>query len=246
MGHRRPKHNVIRHPSSSIDRHSPNEVGHTPLANVTHRQVTHPRSETPTYLHVTGTSSNMKFYPLKNWWKGQDTIVINKGKYYTLEGAMAWELDQKEEEKVTLATHEGELWLKKWGGIPPVVAGKSQKDKTWIHNMLTDENTTAVMSLHPEVMIVAPTLSGHQDAGTIFLDPVARKQDKDRKKWKKPEEKKEKEREKKSYSEPPHLSQDLGKEPGKKRWASNNNAQHLRTATPLGISTTNLHMNKCS
>ena len=123
----------------------------------------------------------MKFYPLKNWRKGQDTIVINKGKYYTLEGATTWELDQKEEEKVTLATYEGEQWLKKWGGIPPVVAGKSQKDKTWIHNMLTDIDTTAVVSSHPEVMIVAPTPSGHQDAGTIILDPVARKQDENKK-----------------------------------------------------------------
>ena len=118
----------------------------------------------------------MKFYPLKNWRKGQDTVVINKGKYYTLEGATDWELNKEEEDRVTLAAHEGEQWLKKWGDIPPVVAGKIQKDKAWIRQLLTSEENTAIVSSQPEIVLVAPTPPAHQDAGSITLDPTARKQ----------------------------------------------------------------------
>ena len=54
----------------------------------------------------------MKFYPLRNWRRGQPTVLIDGNTYYTLELATEWEITEAEEFTVSLAAHKGEEWIK--------------------------------------------------------------------------------------------------------------------------------------
>ena len=123
----------------------------------------------------------MKFYPLKNWRKGQPTVLIDGDTYYTLEAATEWEINKTEEDLVTIAAHKGEEWLKereKQGKKPTLRKGteRTRNDKAWISQMLGKGSTKVVASQNEGVVLLAPTPSGHQDAGTIKVNPEARKQ----------------------------------------------------------------------
>ena len=56
-----------------------------------------------------------------------------------------------------------------------VTQNRSGEDREWIAKMLAKDSTRIVSS--QQVLIVAPTPSGHQDAGTIKLDPEARRKE---------------------------------------------------------------------
>ena len=118
----------------------------------------------------------MRFYPLRNWRSGQPTVLIDGNTYYTLESATEWEITEAEEFTVSLAAHRGEEWLKKRETTERKAAiekgqDRSGEDREWISGMLAKDSTKIVSS--QQVVIVAPTPSGHQDAGTIKLDPEA-------------------------------------------------------------------------
>ena len=133
----------------------------------------------------------MKFYPLRNWQSGQPTVLIDGNTYYTLESATEWEITEAEEHIVTIAAHKGEEWIKKrelQKRKPAMEKGptRSGEDREWIKEMLTKTSTrivsqedeitkTPTAPQKEEVVIVAPTPLGHQDAGTIKLDQEARK-----------------------------------------------------------------------
>ena len=164
----------------------------------------------------------MKFYPLRNWRRGQRTVLIDGDRYYTLEGATNWNLDEKGEERVTLAAHKGEEWIKeREKSKNPIEIRASQGDKEWVKSppgkewvkSLLEKDTVYIVSPRSpeaqdteagwikarqerekeqeqrmkkewvkskleqdETLLVAPTPSGHQDAGTIKVNPEARKQ----------------------------------------------------------------------
>ena len=109
-----------------------------------------------------------------------------------LESATEWEITEEEEFTVTLAAHKGEEWIKNRETMKRKTAmekgqHRSGEDREWISKMLAKDSTKIVSS--QQVVIVAPTPSGHQDAGTIKLDPEARRKE---------EEGKEKEKEEKN------------------------------------------------
>ena len=118
----------------------------------------------------------MKFYPLKNWRKGQEIVVIDGEKYYTLEAATNWGMNKEQEEKVTLAAHRGESWLKK--GKYNVTAGDKNRDMDDILGKVFASKAAKLVSSQPnsEPALVAATQPTHQDAGSITLDPEARKE----------------------------------------------------------------------
>ena len=81
----------------------------------------------------------MKFYPLKNWRRGQRTVLIDGDRYYTLEAVTNWKLDKEGEDKVTLAAHRGEEWVQKREKMknPPTIEMQSSKgDMEWIKELL--------------------------------------------------------------------------------------------------------------
>ena len=163
----------------------------------------------------------MKFYPLRNWRRGQRTVLIDGDRYYTLEGATNWNLEEKGEERVTLAAYRGEEWIKEREKTNnPLEIHASQGDKEWVKSLLGKETTHLVSLRSPEAqdtearwikarqerekeqkekeqkekekeqwtktewvkskleqdetLLVAPTPTGHQDAGTIRVNPEAR------------------------------------------------------------------------
>ena len=105
-------------------------------------------------------------------------VLIDGNTYYTLESATEWEITEAEEFKVSLAAYKGEEWIKNretLGRRPTMEKGqnRSGEDREWIAKMLAKDSTRIVSS--QQVIIVAPTPSGHQDMGTIRLDPEARR-----------------------------------------------------------------------
>ena len=124
----------------------------------------------------------MKFYPLRNWQRGQPTVLIDGNTYYTLESATEWEITEAEETTVTIAAHKGEEWIKKRDLLkrkPAMEPGpnRSGEDRQWIKEMLEKSSVRIVTSQEAdEVVIVASTSPDHQDAGTIKLDKEAREE----------------------------------------------------------------------
>ena len=112
----------------------------------------------------------MKFYPLKEWRKGQEVVVIDGEKYYTLEVATNWGMNKEQEEKVTLAAYRGENWLKK--GKCKVTAGDKDRNMDDILGKVFASKAAKLVASQP----------AHQDAGTITLDPTARKEAEGKKK----------------------------------------------------------------
>ena len=127
----------------------------------------------------------MKFYPLRNWRSGQPTVLIDGNTYYTLELATEWEITEAEEFTVSLTAHKGEEWIKARetmkGRKPTLEKGqeRSGEDREWISKMLA-KDSTRIVSLQ-QVVIVAPTPSAYQDAGTIKLDPEGKRKEEEEK-----------------------------------------------------------------
>ena len=93
----------------------------------------------------------MKFYPLRNWRRGQRTVLIDGDRYYTLEGATNWNLDEKGEERVTLAAHKGEEWIKeREKSKNPLEIRASQGDKEWVKSLLGKDSVHLVSLRSPE------------------------------------------------------------------------------------------------
>ena len=125
----------------------------------------------------------MKFYPLKEWRKGQEVVVIDGEKYYTLEVATNWGMNKEQEEKVILAVYRGENWLKK--GNYKVTAGDKNRDMEDILGKVFASKATKLVASQPEDSVpalVATTQPAHQDASTIILDLTARKKAEEKKK----------------------------------------------------------------
>ena len=117
---------------------------------------------------------------MRNWQKGQPTILIDGNTYYTLESATEWEITEAEGNVVTVAAHKGEEWIKKREQLkrkPAIekVPNRSGEDRDGIKEMLAKNSVRIVSSQEQEVVIVALTPSGHQNARTIKLDQKARR-----------------------------------------------------------------------
>ena len=145
--------------------------------NTTSYTIRHPSPNIPNNKHLTSNNGGkMKFYPLKEWRKGQEVVVIDGEKYYTLEAATNWGMNKEQEEKVTLAAHRGENWLKK--GKYKVTAGDKDKNVDDILGKVFASRAAKLVASQPEPdvpALVATTQLAYQDAGTITLDPAARK-----------------------------------------------------------------------
>ena len=93
----------------------------------------------------------MKFYPLKNWRKGQEVVVIDGKKFYTLEAATNWGMNKEQEDRVSLAAHKGEEWLA--NGDHSVTAG-DKKDMDDILAKVFASKVAKLVSSQPEPVIV--------------------------------------------------------------------------------------------
>ena len=93
----------------------------------------------------------MKFHPLRNWRRGQRTVLIDGDRYYTLEGTTNWNLDEKGEERVTLAAHRGEEWIKeREKSKNPLEIRASQGDKEWVKSLIGKDSVHLVSLRSPE------------------------------------------------------------------------------------------------
>ena len=168
----------------------------------------------------------MKFYPLRNWRSGQPTVLIDGNTYYTLESATEWEITEAEEFTVSMAAHKGEEWIRdretmKRKTVMEEGQKRSGEDREWISKMLAKDSTRIVSS--QQVIIVAPTPSGHQDAGTIKLDPERRRKEEEEKK----EEEKEKEKENDKEGK------EIGTGKGKGKGRGKGKGKVFRTSPPV-------------
>ena len=85
-------------------------------------------------------------------------------------------MNQEQEEKVTLAAHRGENWLKK--GKCNVMARDKNRDMDEILAKVFASKVAKLVTSQPnsELAMVATTQPNHQDAGSITLDIEARKE----------------------------------------------------------------------
>ena len=84
-------------------------------------------------------------------------VVIDGEKYYTLEAANSWGMNEEQERKVTLAAHRGEEWLKKRNHT--LVAGDSKDTDDILSKVFASRVSKLVSSQpEPEPILVAPTL----------------------------------------------------------------------------------------
>lgn len=156
---------------------------HTHHTTLARRRQTRDESQDESHEHTTDiptaaieSKRKNEVLPVKNWRKGQPTVLIDGNTYHTLEAATEWEISEEEEFKVTLAAHRGEDWIKKRDALrrkPALEKGPSGNSE-WIRAMLA-KNSTKLVTSQESPVLVASTPEEHQDAGTIKLDPEKRK-----------------------------------------------------------------------